>query len=740
MKKITKFLVVALSLALLIGAVVGVSASATETGSEKWVISYNVSYEENTHLYFAVDANSVEDSKLLTANVYAADGSVLAEGITTEEYNKDLYNTKVLEDEDESNDGEAVAAWIVRTPGIAAKDFADELTVKVYYGETADENTVVETFTYSVAEYFLQRLYKDGIIDAVELAEGTDEEIAAAKKAVSQKKLYEASLRYGAAAQKVLTDDTVLIDDLIYIAGAGVDSIWDSNNFLTLDAGIYEVKSYVDGEIVNSVVEGGNFSVANSAVITKYDAKAYEAPETAYGFENQTEGAYSYSANQGSVLVRHYNYGSSTGSELVENIVTDPETGNKYYSTEKTVGGGQTWVVMQRTDTEVTGLLTFETKIRFSDAKENAYMRFYKGRTVTSPSNGTLFGADTSDATNNRNVPFYEDDAGNVYFDTIYVGKADTWFTLRLVLEGNTIHVYSTNDAGVLVYRDTFSKRTAWADLKDCDSITIMDNKAGLISVDLDDMHFGDELAFDEAPETTAFNATYKTVNEISASWKGTLNTVKNILDNSDIVFVDDIKGDGRASSSSSAAYEEGGDEGQAIYRFQKTAASGHSVSVSAEIMLDYSSEGKLLTTTGNYPEFRLHTSGKKTNRIGWYYDNGEIYLYDVLGTGSVEGGAATQTVGTGAALGEWFKVTFTYTYTPAVAEVIDEETQEVITPAVAESATVTIQITNASGETVTYNGKTSEIQDPASYNMYFSVIPTYAFVGSFGIRNVVFH
>ena len=94
MKKITKFLVVALTVALLIGAVVGVSASAaeTESESEKWVISSNVSYEQNTHLYFAIDASKATDSTLLKVDVLDAAGTSLIgeELLTVSEASKDI--------------------------------------------------------------------------------------------------------------------------------------------------------------------------------------------------------------------------------------------------------------------------------------------------------------------------------------------------------------------------------------------------------------------------------------------------------------------------------------------------------------------------------------------------------------------------------------------------------------------------------------------------------------------------
>ena len=247
MKKITKFLVVALTVALLIGAVVGVSASATDTESEKWVVSKNVSYDENTHLFFAIDASLAEDSSLLKVDVLDAAGTSLIgeELLTVSEESVDIYE-----------DGSMIA-HIVKTPGVAAKDFADVLTINVYYGDAEEP---VETTTYSVAEYFLQRLYKDGVVDATE------------GKALSQKKLYEASLRYGAAAQKVLAaSDTTLIENLIYVTSPFVNGVVSKGYAVELGETNYKFDYYSDtnkGVDYDITGASGYYVLDESMVIT----------------------------------------------------------------------------------------------------------------------------------------------------------------------------------------------------------------------------------------------------------------------------------------------------------------------------------------------------------------------------------------------------------------------------------------------------------------------------------------
>ena len=197
MKKLTKILVVALTFALLLGTVFAFTVSAEEATQPEtenkgpWIVSKNVSYEENTHLYFAIDSAVAADSTKLTLSVLDAQGNVLAEGLTVSVANHDIYK-----------DGSKIC-HVIKTPGVAAKDYADVLTINVYYDGSAEP---VESTTYSVAEYFLERLYKNEVINATEGNE------------LSQKKLYQASMRYGAAAQKVLSpSDAVKVDELIYV-------------------------------------------------------------------------------------------------------------------------------------------------------------------------------------------------------------------------------------------------------------------------------------------------------------------------------------------------------------------------------------------------------------------------------------------------------------------------------------------------------------------------------------------
>ena len=415
MKKITKFLVVALTVALLIGAVVGVISSAAETEGEKWVVSKNVSYDENTHLFFAIDASLAEDSSLLKVDVLDAAGTSLVgeELLTVSEESVDIY-------EDDS-----MIAHVVKTPGVAAKDMADVFTINVYYGETADETTLVDTTTYSVAEYFLERLYKDGVVDAAELAEGTDEEIAAAKKAVSQKKLYEASLRYGAAAQKVLAaSDTTLIENLIYVTSPFVNGVVSKGYAVELGETNYKFDYYSDtnkGVDYDITGASGYYVLDESMVITNATPHV-SAPAGAATFEDLTvtdtdiDTANSYDAISGAVedATGLVSVGAWSQSQALQNVTVGEDGANKYIRhevTSQTSSFSHTLEVIRDTATEG-DVLVLQVRMRMTRTSGNNQIRIYKGRTA---GNGTRH-----------------------QFETMTSGFGGTdWFTLRIVFTNN---------------------------------------------------------------------------------------------------------------------------------------------------------------------------------------------------------------------------------------------------------------------------------------------------------------
>ena len=183
--KITKILILALSLALIIGAAIGFSASA-EDGETLTILSQNVSYEGKTHLYYAVHYENVADPSAISLVVSYTDeeGVAQTETITASE---EITLT--------GTDGTEYVCRAFRTPGVSAKNFTKQFTVKA-----VTANTESAAKTYSVAEYCHQWL---AYIASLETPTEKDLKIKAA---------CETTLAYGTDIQALLgyypADDT----------------------------------------------------------------------------------------------------------------------------------------------------------------------------------------------------------------------------------------------------------------------------------------------------------------------------------------------------------------------------------------------------------------------------------------------------------------------------------------------------------------------------------------------------
>ena len=200
-KKYSKIIVLALSLALLIGAAIGIAASA-ETSTEPVIIKKNIEYGGTLKFMVAVEPDSVGGTdKTVTLSVYQGDPS--AEGATllgqpsVAEYDADVTDTNLGVDD----------AYIATASyGISALAYGQEYYLVV---ECDGVQTVT---TYSAVEYFLNRLYGDDVINAT-----TDLGIA-------QKALYQNAISYGSSAQTVAElEDTTLdtgtnVADYVWVA------------------------------------------------------------------------------------------------------------------------------------------------------------------------------------------------------------------------------------------------------------------------------------------------------------------------------------------------------------------------------------------------------------------------------------------------------------------------------------------------------------------------------------------
>ncbi|MBO5908121.1 MAG: hypothetical protein J6Q85_08255 [Clostridia bacterium] len=167
MTRLNRILALALTLVLMLGAVVGVVSSAAYD-AEGYILATNVAYDDAIAPMFAISKEKVASVSGLTVTVDGVDATYVG---TTE----NLFNTS---DKDiEEGTAEPVAAHIFKAAGIAPKLLDEDLEVVVSVNGEA-----VATFTYNVAlDYFQAKL---------------DAGATGNKKA-----LYEAVLVYAAAAK-----------------------------------------------------------------------------------------------------------------------------------------------------------------------------------------------------------------------------------------------------------------------------------------------------------------------------------------------------------------------------------------------------------------------------------------------------------------------------------------------------------------------------------------------------------
>ena len=168
MKKLNyaKIITLVLSLALLLGAVVAVSASAEEASNKGTFGGISLAYGDNVAISVIVRATQEEIENGDVVVAYTIEGNET-------EYKANYYRT-----DDKGN------VW-VRTSGIEAYNLAKVVTFNSYVGETQVESGK----TYSVAQFLYTMLHKNDELDE------------------KYKNLYQSLLTYGAAAQTALNKD-----------------------------------------------------------------------------------------------------------------------------------------------------------------------------------------------------------------------------------------------------------------------------------------------------------------------------------------------------------------------------------------------------------------------------------------------------------------------------------------------------------------------------------------------------
>lgn len=171
--KTAKILMLIISAALLVGSVFCIGISAEETNTTGEIAAQSVIYGEKTYIEFAVYASSANEVNV----TYTWEGDETV--YTASEYTGDNYSEDTV---------------IFVTDGVALYELGKQVTVTVKVGED-----VVDTKTYSVAEFLYKKLYVEAVTG-------------------EQKAFYESLLECGANLQTYKGIDTdALVTDLTYV-------------------------------------------------------------------------------------------------------------------------------------------------------------------------------------------------------------------------------------------------------------------------------------------------------------------------------------------------------------------------------------------------------------------------------------------------------------------------------------------------------------------------------------------
>lgn len=336
--KFVKILAFIATIVLTVGVTFAFCVSADEVvaDADLAVAGKNIVYGDTLTIQYAVSTSKVSSAaKLAVADKNGALGST--------SYSEIVTTDKITGTED--------SYYVFEVSGIPASDVCEEITVNVVDGEK-----VGPAMKYSLAEYFFERLYSDGIVNA---AEG---------KALYQKKLYLSYLDYAANAQDLFHNfenqaNETLVTDRHYvniIGGTAGDSA----------SGVYLVGTELKlSATEGNTVAGWNVTTytleANGTVSAKTEFKKNGATITLKEGTDATiieEGAYvgEYFAQYGGL-----DYNNATKMADVSAIQRDASGYTVFDSINHDAGkANRQWMLISdmSTDAKVNKVLQFSTQ------------------------------------------------------------------------------------------------------------------------------------------------------------------------------------------------------------------------------------------------------------------------------------------------------------------------------------------------------------------------------------------
>ena len=255
--KYFRFVVLALSIAILMGSAIGIATSAESAENSPKILGKNIEYSDTLKFMVAVDPDSVGGAeKTVTFSVYEGDpanGKILGKPVTAE-----------YKDTSETNLGVANAYVATSVYGVSPLAYGEN------YYLVVECDGVKTTTQYSAIEYFLERLYGDNIVNAKEEAD------------LYQKGIYENAIAYGSYVQKYAAYEGKFrgtnIEKYKYITvdggtANGVDSgVFEEGTTLTLSENTrrWAATTIVDGKESVEKLDANSYIVKDHATIATY--------------------------------------------------------------------------------------------------------------------------------------------------------------------------------------------------------------------------------------------------------------------------------------------------------------------------------------------------------------------------------------------------------------------------------------------------------------------------------------
>lgn len=419
--KTKRIVLIALSLMLLIGSVIGITVSAANDDTYE-IKSINIAYGDKAYVLMAVDA-SVED---------AAAGNVEVTYSIGENNYTATYWPELTANAEKNPSGLPV----FYTVGIAPKDIGEDIIAEAHVKGATDYTPNYENV--SLAEYLYHMLYAKGRINAT------------AENEIHAKTVYETLLAYGAAAQQYFWNDDpdnatdrVLVTNrsYVYVDGATINPTGENELLLpgktgtvtllpTATVASWNVTTYdEDGNAATTSVTGNEIDIAGHTVITAVPTTLRGHGE--YAGDSRTESYESFNGSSSSITTSSWN---GTGSW--NKLATDTE-GKYLYIGKNGSDLDSTTFVIDKTE-EITDKISrnvFETDFMWAggsaalNGRYIAFLRFY----------------DDTSTTHAVNIQLYVNAEGKLYFDIAKDVLLDvgTWYNLKFVVdEYGSVNMY----------------------------------------------------------------------------------------------------------------------------------------------------------------------------------------------------------------------------------------------------------------------------------------------------------